>query len=54
MRLAVMFLTNLFGYILLYASYSYGAKSPSGRVIWVAASVIGMLIGSTIGERWFR
>ncbi len=54
MRLLVMFATNLLGYTLLYISYSYGAKTPAGRVVWVAASVIGMLIGSTAGKRWFR
>lgn len=54
MALVLVFLTNLLGYALLYASYSYAVKTLVGRVVWVAASVAGMLFGSTIGERLFR
>jgi hypothetical protein len=45
---------NIFAYTLLYVVYSFAAKSMSGRVAYVMGSVIGTLIGSTIGEKWFR
>lgn len=37
MALALVFLTSLLGYALLYAPYSYAVKALVGRVVWVAA-----------------
>ncbi len=54
MPFVYIFLVNALGYALLYASYSYAVKTLAGRVVWVIASVVGMLIGSTIGEKLFR
>lgn len=54
MKFLLMFAVTTLGYVLLYIGYSYGAKTMTGRVVFVAASVTGTLIGSTLGERWFK
>ena len=54
MKLLLCFLGNLAGYILIYVTYSASSKTMTGRVIWTAAILAGTLIGSTLGNRWFK
>ncbi len=53
MSLVAVFVINLLAYAMLYGSYSYAVKTLTGRIVWVVASVAGMLLGSTLGERLF-
>jgi hypothetical protein len=53
MKLLFLFLGATVSYIGLYISYAYAAATMTGRVSYVTASVVGMLIGSTLGRRWF-
>jgi hypothetical protein len=49
----LLFLGATLSYVSLYVSYAYAAATMPGRVVYVTASVVGMLIGSTLGRRWF-
>jgi len=52
-RLVLIFTITTLAYTLLYAAYTAGAKDMAGRVAFTAAVVIGTLLGSTLGQRWF-
>lgn len=53
MKLLLMFLLVTIGYVALYVGYSYSAHTMVGRVVYVAAVLVGTLLGSTIGNRLF-
>jgi hypothetical protein len=54
MRLCLIFLSGLTSYVMLYVTYAASATTLAGRVVWTIAVVLGTLLGSTLGERWFR
>lgn len=53
MKLAPMTLIVTVGYVILYTGYTFAAKTMPGRICYVVASVLGTIIGSTLGNRWF-
>ena len=54
MKLALLFIINLLAYTTLYITYSAAAKEMASRVVWISASLVGTLLGSTLGARWFK
>jgi hypothetical protein len=52
-KLILVFLINILAYVLLNTTFFASNNTMTGRVVWTLATVVGNIVGITLGTRWF-